>query len=462
MLFHYSVWLPVSLGVKDTLCSSPKQDPWLLGSSFPQRQRYCLNPLNSSLDEYDLFILAFEQTLQDDHSSRADVPPFFKEKEHDDNKDKTESVKVPVELSDHYRRDYRDTSNMPIDDPVGLSKLLKKRFKARTAKHFAKVTTLDRQLWHEHGVRAYDHPRIWTRITEPPAAHARREAAKRATEMKRRYGPNGHAHNQIGTSINPMLCPLSMRDVHVLLSRRALSQLNGRLKKADANKFELLIQGIQIRDDPYLWTADPAVDLERLLKENHYPELPSRAAVFTPNSMSEPLGEAHCRIDQRIEQLVKGRAECLVRGETQLSQFILFELYRTYDVGIDDISRTWSVGAIFDTDDAMSWKPPSLQEAVEDSASKAATPYPPLLFSRVGPDSHNSPPFRQSIHSLPLEDGRVIDRVTALVRQRLHKREEGKFLEADAIRNELWITYVSTVNAYSLSLVGTSRSSPFF
>jgi hypothetical protein len=31
------------------------------------------------------------------------------------------------------------------------------------------------------------------------------------------------------------------------------------------------------------------------------------------------------------------------------------------------------------------------------------------------------------------------------VQERIHKREEGKFLEADAIRNELWHTYVSTV-----------------
>jgi len=39
-----------------------------------------------------------------------------------------------------------------------------------------------------------------------------------------------------------------------------------------------------------------------------------------------------------------------------------------------------------------------------------------------------------------------MERVKTLVQERIHKREENKFREADAIRNELWHTYNVGVN----------------
>jgi hypothetical protein len=420
-------------------------------SSGLERRFRRLHPIQTALDEYDQFAIEFEQVLRaesseansvcvDDDIDDLDID------HHDDNK----SIPETTELSEYYRRDHRDVSSQPITDPFALTQLLQDRYQARQAKNFKRVSIIDHQLRQEHGVRAYDHPPIWTRLKEPPAAHLRRQADKRAAEMKRLYGPNQHPYRQVGVvPIDPIFCSLTMRDIHTLLMRRTRSQLERRSEDADAIQLELLVHGIQVRDDLHQWTADPLVILEESPTELGLCKEPLRAVDYAPKLVPEPSDQAQMRIRQRIEQLVKSRTEALVRGETQLARFLLYELFKTYGVRMDDSSCTWSIAGIFDVgngnaindDTTILEEPPSLGKTLKEY-SRPPSPFPPLLFSQ---DSVNldSLAYRESMHS-GLEDDRALDRVSELVQERIHKREEGKFLEADAIRNELWQTYVST------------------
>jgi hypothetical protein len=407
-----------------------------------------LHPVNTVLDEYDQFAIEFEQVLRAESSEANSVSvddnddniDLIFDVDHHDNK----STQETTELSEYYRRDHRDDSSKPIIDPIALTKLLQDRYQARQAKNFKRVSLVDHQLRQEHGVRAYDHPPIWTRLKEPPAAHLRRQADKRSAEMKRMYGPNGHPYSQVGGQIDPMFYSLTMRDIHTLLMRRTRSQLESRSEDADAIQLELLVHGIQVRDDLYQWTADPFVIFEESPTEPQRCKEPLRATIYTPTTMPEPSDQAQMRIRQRIKQLVKARAEAWVRGETQLSQFLLYELFKTYGVTMDDSSCTWSIAGIFDVGNgnAVNDEPPSLGETLKEY-SRPSSPFPPLQFSQDSVNS-DSLAYRKSQHSLALEDERALGRVSELVQERIHKREEGKFLEADALRNELWHTYVST------------------
>jgi hypothetical protein len=415
-----------------------------------------LRPIHAVLDEYDQFAIEFEQVLRAESSSETNS--FFVDDD-DDNINLelgldhyvNKVIQETKELSENYRRDHRDDSSKPIIDPIALTKLLRDRYKARQAKNFKRVSFVDHQLRQEHGVRAYDHPPIWTRLKEPPAAHLRRQAEKRAAEMKRMHGPNGHPYSQVGEHIDPMFYSLTMRDIHTLLMRRTRSQLESRSEDADAIQLELLVHGIQVRDDLCQWTADPSVIFEVSPTGTQRCREPLRATIYAPKSMSESSDQAQMRIRQRIKQLVNARSEALIRGETQLAQFLLYELFKTYGVSMDDSSCTWSIAGMFDvgngktiTDgNTVPKESPSLGETLKEY-SRPPSPFPLLQFSHDSVNS-DSVAYRKSLHSRVLEDERAHDRVSELVQERIHKREEGKFLEADAIRNELWHTYVSTV-----------------
>lgn len=465
-------------------------------SSFDRIQRTIFNqkPLHESLDDYNECVVGFvEEAIlhaDDDESAAVDASSFSSRETNQDSTTskataKTTTLTRTTQLSEHYRQDFRDKSSEPLVNPVGLSLLLEQRFEARRAKNFTHVVVLDRRLSLEHNVRAYDHPPIWTRLHEPPAAHFRRKQDQRIQNTKRIYGPQGHPYTQVGAAdIDPMFCPLSMTNIHTLLSQRTRCLTNGLAEQASAIDLELLIHGVRVHDDLFQWTADRLMEFDNVSamhnKDNNTAgnhsqvREPLRAAIYNPNVMSEPSGEAQLRIQQRIEQLIKTRAEAMVRRENQLVRLLTFELYKTYDVGVDDVSHSWSAGCVFavdgdisDNSDSavdVSWKPPSLSETLIDFRSPQVV-FPPLLFAESIPNDSGEPPFRRSIHSILLEDERALDRVTELVQERNFKREEGKFLESDAIRNELWHAYVSLKDLSLLRLfcllLCWIRSDPF-
>ena len=318
-------------------------------------------------------------------------------------------------------------------DVNGIRQLLEERYHARQDNNYQRVSQVDRQLRYKHGVRAFDHPPIWTRRKEPPAAFLRRQAQKRQLELQDVYGPLMHPYVQVGRDIDPLLCPLSLPEIHNLLMQRCSCRTQGRYEKADALRFELWVHGIRLDDELYQWTADSEHEFVR--REQRPPEA---VVVYRQDDASQTLGEEDGRIQQRIEQLVSRRANLFTGGDTQRADYIAVELYETYKVGIDDDLRTWSVGAKFASSKSL-WKPPSLPELAPENGQQA---FPSILFADEE-EMYDSETYRQSDSSLPMPNASVYIRVAELVLERIHRREEGKFLEADAIRRELWHTYVS-------------------
>jgi len=134
------------------------------------------------------------------------------------------------------------------------------------------------------------------------------------------------------------------------------------------------------------------------------------------------------------------------------AQFVALELYQTYGVGVCDRSKTWFFNNDTGLMDGTSWEEPSLESALKQQSihiqhqvdRQDFFSITPLLFQHYG-KGWTSPPYSLSNCSEPLDQS-LHQRTFDLVQQRIHKREEGKFIEADAIRKELWKTYNIGIN----------------
>ena len=410
---------------------------------------------SSFLDEYDQFAVDFERALRSgdwannrqndgDHDGKAEEDSSFQE------------------LSRYFRRDRSDYApngkkqqqpapdNSDIPDPDGLRRLLQRRFEARRAKDFERVSVVDGQLLRDHGVRAFDHPPIWTRSSQPPKAYLRHRAQKQKAQYQQLYGPWGHPYRQVGETTK---LSLSMAQVHTSLSRRTRCRTDGRYEEADAIKFELSLFGIRIHDDYLQWTADDQHKFKPMAEDDTTMHTPppywDRQPLSTPTARrrlrfgGRTSEEDELRRRQRVGQLVQSRSEALGRDELELANSLALELRQTYEVVLDDSTRTWWIEERISKTDGASFKlekTSSLGDAPTQSA-----PFPGILFGDEA-RAYDSPiTYALSTRSLPLQDPSWMKRVKDLVRERIHKREEAKFLEADAIRRELWHTYVSKV-----------------
>ena len=174
---------------------------------------------------------------------------------------------------------------------------------------------------------------------------------------------------------------------------------------------------------------------------------------YCRDALSKPFEEESAvRLNQRVEQLVQARADALVRGELQVVDSLALELYCSYDVGVNDSTRTWSVGCDFSCNDTElhgTWTPPLRPPNPSDNTDMAGN----INFVRF-PGTHGAifgfrerdfvseTGYQCSSKSLPIPE-QYKQRIENLIQERIHMREEARFLEADAVRRELWYTYVS-------------------
>jgi hypothetical protein len=190
----------------------------------------------------------------------------------------------------------------------------------------------------------------------------------------------------------------------------------------------------------------------------------SRTVVAALETNADVLDAERChRLEQRIAQLVWQRWMALQRGETALARSMAWELDRTYLVHVNDSTMTWSIVSSHLVEDStrpdrqhQDLKPLNANvgqvKAQDLPLSVNPTMFPSvLLFGDDGHDTTTS--YRCSSCSQPLPDT-ILSRVETLIQERIHKREEGKFLEADAIRRELWYTYVRMLHRLLLWRLG--------
>lgn len=371
------------------------------------------------------------------------------------------------EISPFYRRDTRDNPDAlqlpPLTDPAGLASLLEERYHARQSQDYLLVSDLDRQLKQKFAVKAYDHPPVWTRLlSSPPTAFRRRQAQKQKRLMERAFGPAGHPYRQLlaseRRSDHVIFCDLTMAEIHALLCRRTQCRVSARYEEADAVRLELSIHGVRVCDETLQWTTDPTVDFdgnkrqtESIKRQQHQrTSTVKKIQHYIRDPLSRPFEDEPIRFQQRVEQLVQARSDALVRGEFELAESLALELYCSYDVGVNDHTNTWSVGCQFlaDASSLSEWNPP-LQQTMDtrNSEKKEETyniqfPSSRLLFGDKERNFGSETRYRCSSQSLPVPK-QFKQRIEDLVQDRIHKREEARFLEADAVRKELWHAYVS-------------------
>ena len=456
------------------------------------------------------------------------------------------------EISEFYRRDASDSRDVPIPNKQRLSQLLHTRFNARRMKQYEQVDEIDYQLRREFHVKAYDNPNYWTRSNIPPISYLRRRARRKELQRKKKFGPTGHDYQQVNnTIIDPVVCALTIHEIHTLLSRRLQHQLDTCYEIADVVKFDLLLNGVFIDDTTKQWRADGGTvfptttttrnsnvtttdkiddsddddedtDTVPLSTSNKYVENITSASITTkiPSSTSSsPYASSRSNsfknnrkhqyeIDivddddddvvndedgvmsatstsksttaklmtnrqRRIESLIKRRQDAIIRQEHDVTDFLSYELYKTYNVIVDDTTCTWSYYREDNDDDEdihhreqLQFIPtlPTLSSSLSLSSSssyckysgrsnlKTSKSFPTMLFIDENVQ-YASQPYQQSIHSKQIDFGNIdinediiLQRIQDLVQERIHLREERKYVEADAIRAELWYTYHVGIN----------------
>lgn len=393
-----------------------------------------------------------------------------------------ENMKFDGEISPYYRQDRRQQELRTVTDPTGLARLLNRRYKARCEDNSIQVSAIDAQLKRLYSVVIYDSPPIWSCFltSPPPSSILRQKAQKRKAVMQRAFGPMGHPYQNAGgvNDIDSFYCDLSATDIHAMLSRYAQCRLLKKWEEANATRFELQLHGVRVCDEILQWTTCPADDFDTKsavaaaavnsstsqafdLVRNSWRQ--KHNIVYTVDPRAGPLvganEEESVRIQQRVEQLVLARSAAMQRGEVCLAVSITLELHRAYTVGVNDATRTWSV-VVGGQSKSSIWTPPQFtngnavgfdDESNNDTHGLVMFPST-LLFGDQEREFGSTAQYRRSRHSHPFSSSRTQQRVEQLVQERIHKREEAKFLEADAIRRELWRTYVSTNLTRSLWL----------
>ena len=376
-----------------------------------------------------------------------------------------------AEISSHYRQDKREHRLPGVSNAQGLTALLEQRHAARNEADYIRVSNIDARLKKTHGVVVYDHPPIWSRLlSSPPPAVLRQQAQKQTAVMQRAFGATGHPYQHasggdkgLDVEVDTFHCDVTITDIHALLSRYTRCRLTFQQEEADAALLELTIHGVRVNEASKQWTTDPFFNFNkettsgdskiedlviRLQRQGNVGRSPSYARDPQSQAFAFPPDEC-ARVQQRIEQLVLARSVALQRGERSLAASLTFELLLTYNLGIDDATMTWTVGGKKLNDDISSMQDmdgfDETEQANTDMTAGAMFPSE-LLFGDEADQFASSVRYSlsNSSHTVPK---RARHRIESLVQERIHKREEGKFLEADAIRRELWRAYVRIVRA---------------
>jgi hypothetical protein len=373
-----------------------------------------------------------------------------------------------------------DNATAPLTHPESLRDLLAQRWQARQdSGNKDALPAINAKLLAEHGVRVYGS--LWTRQAAPPLAYQRKFEDVRRQRRIQLYGPTGHPFQRVGRRMDeedgattddgaaaaglpwdPLDCSLLEPDIHESLVQLTDFRARGKDERADALHFELSLHGVRVQEGSLQWTVDPEHEFGDCSLPTTSPvsfttTTPPKAPwTYGEDKSASQLDESEIdqRLRQRIDHLVHRRLEAVATARRQEAQCITWELIKCYRVQVDDGRRTWWV---MEDDQAKMEESkrtdlhPTSWAGVDTAVTKHV---PPLLFVQTvrpwitNTSSHSlaATSYRESSASLGMEHAAVQQRVRALLQERIHKREESKYVEADAIRRELWYTYVSHCN----------------
>ena len=128
----------------------------------------------------------------------------------------------------------------------------------------------------------------------------------------------GHPYVQVGKGIDTISCPLTMTDIHSLLSRRHQLQLQGRYEETDAMKFELMINGVFVNEIARQWRADGEHTFEKSSEDAVTIPTAKRRYEEDENSSTQ-FQDMHINmVQRRIEQLLEKQFIAASRFQHQM------------------------------------------------------------------------------------------------------------------------------------------------
>jgi hypothetical protein len=392
------------------------------------------------------------------------------------------------ELSPYYHEDRRERDMKyfsPIHDPIGLAKLLQQRYGTykqcknetlnksnRNNNDCIRLGHIDQQLQEQYDIVIYNHPPIWSRLGKhsPPNGVRIQQVQKELRAMQRLYGPTGHPYQHVGHLDSDDLfnndydCDITISEIHSLLSQYTMYKLKmnretnteqqqiQHREMADGISFELNIHGVRVSDSTLQWTTHPTYDITQVQ------QVPCIVAINQTHLSQAPYQRDRMSLDftdrrqqQQIEQLLNERYEAYQREEYDTASWILYELHCTYNVGINDSTHTWSLGCQFTDCTNTTWTPPQPSPLLPKDLNQTNNNINQFTLPILVHDETNilksATQYRQYVpngynNSIVVQNDQYHDRIRTLIQNRIQKREEGKFLEADTIRNILWHTYV--------------------
>jgi hypothetical protein len=392
----------------------------------------------------------------------------------------------------------------PIIDPDTLEKLLEQRYRARR-NHESKLILkqIDSQLWTHFRVKVYDRPPIWTRNPQTMARKNLQNRKWKLQDDHGPHGHPYQQHAAESQIDTKMFCDLTRSEIHSLLSELALWNTQKDSEQYHAIRLELEIHGVNLCDTtlqwststPLPWTSTGIITHERHDDNHHFHNSPP-PAPSPPQQKIIPImvrgkdGDVSImdlRTQQRIHQLVEMRQAAAAASDEVLAWCIDRELWCTYHhrivppphnqtaglvipVKTNNNTTTTTVSTVEQPQQHQEWLPPPLSPPPPPRSSSSSILHPHderTKFNRfpsqlvmtndamdqVDRDLYSStiPQYRSSRYSIPIPTTATItpnttailehERVLDLIRQRILLREHGRFLEADAIRKELWHTY---------------------
>jgi len=362
------------------------------------------------------------------------------------------------QFSDYYRQDLRDSNaaaflkNLSQSQQEELKGYLQTLHQARKAKNYTASDEICALLRRQFGVRIYNDPPMWTTLKgAAPPSYLRQKQQKIDQTLRDLYGPFGHPYRHVGGEdgiIDSILCPLSITEIHTLLSRKTQARMEGRYEDVDAIGFELLINGVHCNDELEQWRADGQNDVwEENPEQNSIEKKNISIFDYVEKPIKEPQREEP-HIRKRVNQLIHLRSGAVVRDDGFLLQALTKELLQTYGVVVDDGQKTWSFQRADlpkEEDDVTTTITSAvITEPMKEGRTEELVP--PLLFAAKEEEQAETDLFQVSRFSQAVPNDTTLTRIKQLVQERSEKRAQSKFLEADAIRRELWMTYHVGVN----------------
>ena len=350
-----------------------------------------------------------------------------------------------------YKRDRNDEKNndltLKINEPL-ITKLIMERSKAQRERNYEKADRILYDLNNIHHVYVWDKDRLWSVSPIAPSRrynsnnnnnngrnnyHQGKGRKGRTTTVTsgnqrfepNKFGRNGHDYVQIGEEINPDICPLSLQEIHSLLSKRLEYKLIKQYHKADEIQSQLYTNGVRVHDKLKQWRGDGGIfaDIEGMLSNKEY----------TINPYSEKVEDES--MVQEITELVVDWAETRKKFDYKNADIMRQELWDIYRVAVDDKSRTWSKGGDFGPEGTFRW--------TDDGPIN-----PRRDIERSKRDWREVGMYTKSKYSEELENHgeEEEEEIWNLVHDRLEARRVKDFDVADLIRDHLYKEYRVSVD----------------